>query len=238
MIELKDIKKTYKMGVEIVHALDGVDLKIEDGEFVAIIGPSGSGKSTLLDLLIGIHAPEQGRVRVDDVELTPDNVRAWRRAIGYIPQNIYLFDGSVAENVAFGKTYDEQRIVQALTQARIYDFLQHHEGIHTQVGEGGVKLSGGQKQRIGIARALYGDPEILVLDEATSALDPATEAKIMSEMHDLVRDRTLIVVAHRTLSSQFFDHIYRVEAGQLGTLADADSVEHPEQSPPSTPARP
>jgi len=220
------------------NVFDGMNLTIRKNEKIAIIGPSGSGKSTLLDLLIGIHAPDRGRVRVDDVELTPSNVRAWRRAIGYIPQNIYLFDGSVAENVAFGKTYDEPRIVQALAQARIYDFLQHHEGIHTQVGEGGVKLSGGQKQRIGIARALYGDPEILVLDEATSALDPATEAEIMTEMHDLVRDRTLIVVAHRALSSQFFDHIYRVEAGRLGTLTDADSAERPEQSPPPTPARP
>jgi len=210
---------------------DGVNLTIRKNEKVAIIGPSGSGKSTLLDLLIGLHTPDQGRVLVDNVELTPGNVRAWRRAIGYIPQNIYLFDGSVAENVAFGKSYDETRIILALTQARIYDFLQRHEGIHTQVGEGGVKLSGGQKQRIGIARALYGDPEILVLDEATSALDPETEAEIMSEMHDLVRNRTLIVVAHRALSSQYFDHIYRVEAGQLHTITEATTSESCKQPP-------
>lgn len=207
------------------NLFDGIDLTIRKNEKVALIGPSGSGKSTLLDLLIGIHAPDGGCVRVDDIELTPANVRAWRRAIGYIPQNIYLFDGSVAENVAFGKTYDEERIVQALMQARIYDFLARHEGIHTHVGEGGVKLSGGQKQRIGIARALYGDPEILVLDEATSALDPATEAEIMAEMHDLVRNRTLIVVAHRALSTQFFDHIYRVEAGRLLPVTEEASGE-------------
>ncbi len=210
---------------------EGVSLAIRKNEKIAIIGPSGSGKSTLLDLLIGIHTPDQGKVLVDDVALTASNVRAWRRAIGYIPQNIYLFDGSVAENVAFGKTYDEERINLALKQARIYDFLQLHEGIHTQVGEGGVKFSGGQKQRIGIARALYGDPGILVLDEATSALDPETEAQIMSEIHDLVRDRTLIVVAHRALSTQYFDHIYRVEGGQLCTVTEPSTAEFRATSP-------
>jgi len=220
------------------NLFDGVDLTIRKNEKVALIGPSGSGKSTLLDLLIGVHAPDNGRVRVDDVELTPTNVRAWRRMIGYIPQNIYLFDGSVAENVAFGKAYDEERIVQALRQARIYDFLSQHEGIHTNVGEGGVKLSGGQKQRIGIARALYGDPEILVLDEATSALDPATEAEIMAEIRDLVRDRTLIVVSHRALSSQYFDHIYRVEDGQLLPVTEDASQAIPSQVDAETPAPP
>jgi ABC-type multidrug transport system fused ATPase/permease subunit len=190
-------------------------LRIRKNEKVAFIGPSGSGKTTLLDLLIGIYAPDRGRVLIDDTALTSCNVRAWRRDIGYIPQNIFLFDGTVAENVAFGKPYDEKRITRALEQARIGDFLQQHEGLQTHVGEGGVKLSGGQKQRIGIARALYGDPEILVLDEATSALDPKTEAEIMDEVRTLASGRTLIVVSHHNLSPDYFDHIYWIDAGKL-----------------------
>lgn len=192
-----------------------LSLSIRKNEKVAFIGSSGSGKTTLLDLLIGIYAPDRGRVLIDDTALTSRNVRSWRRDIGYIPQNIFLFDGTVAENVAFGKAYDEKRIIRALEQARIWDFLRQHEGLQTHVGEGGVKLSGGQKQRIGIARALYGDPQILVLDEATSALDPRTEAEIMNEVRNLASGRTLIVVSHHNLSPDYFDQIYWIEAGKL-----------------------
>jgi len=195
-----------------------LNLSIHKNEKVAFIGPSGSGKTTLLDLLIGIYAPDRGRVLIDDTELNSRNVRCWRRAIGYIPQNIFLFDGTVAENVAFGKSYDEARIIRALEQARIWDFLMQHEGLQTHVGEGGVKLSGGQKQRIGIARALYGDPEILVLDEATSALDPKTEAEIMGEVHNLAEGRTLIVVTHHNLSSGYFDRVCRLEDGKVSVF--------------------
>uniref|UniRef100_UPI00374E9F31 ATP-binding cassette domain-containing protein n=1 Tax=uncultured Helicobacter sp. TaxID=175537 RepID=UPI00374E9F31 len=116
---------------------------------------------------------------------------------GYIPQTIYLFDGSVAENVAFGSKMDEARVIEACKKANIYEFLQEHSGIHTRVGEGGILLSGGQKQRIGIARAIYDNPEILVLDEATSALDSATEEKIMDEIYDVAQNKTLLVIAHR-----------------------------------------
>lgn len=211
--------------------LADLNLSIRKNEKLAFIGPSGSGKTTLLDLLIGMYTPDEGRVLIDGVTLTSRNVRAWRRAIGYIPQHIFLFDGNVAENVAFGKPYDEARIIQALQQARIWDFLQQHEGLQTHVGEGGVKLSGGQKQRIGIARALYGDPEILVLDEATSALDPKTEMEIMDEVHNLALDRTLIVVSHRNLLSGYFDQIYRLEAGSLSVYEVANEYKTPKPLP-------
>lgn len=195
--------------------LKDLNLSIFKNEKIAFIGPSGSGKTTLLDLIIGIHTPERGQVTIDGVVLDRSNVKGWRRAIGYIPQNIYLLDGTVAENIAFGKTYDESRIIRALEQARIWDFLRQHEGLNTHVGQGGVKLSGGQKQRIGIARALYGEPEILVLDEATSALDHDTEIEILGEVDNLAKDRTLIVVSHHNLSPDNFDRIFKLESGQL-----------------------
>lgn len=177
--------------------LNKIDLKIYKGEKIAFVGESGSGKSTLVDLIIGIYRPSSGQILIDGIPLTDDNIRSWRSRIGYIPQSIYLFDGTVAENVAFGYEIDEIRIIDALKKANIYDFLLQKDGIHTKVGEGGIQLSGGQKQRIGIARALYSNPEILVLDEATSALDNETEAKIMDEIYSASEGKTLLVIAHR-----------------------------------------
>lgn len=173
------------------------NLEIKKGEKVAFVGVSGAGKSTLVDIITGFYQPNSGKILIDNVLLTQENIKDWRKKIGYIPQSIYLFDGDVAENIAFGSVYDEQKIIQACKIAKIYDFLEEHEGIHTRVGDGGIKLSGGQKQRIGIARAIYDNPEILVLDEATSALDNETEEKIMEEIYELSKDKTLLVIAHR-----------------------------------------
>jgi len=209
---LQDISFAYPGRGDV---LKNVNLVIDKNQRVAIVGPSGSGKSTLVDILIGIHPMDKGRMLVDGVEITQENVRALRRKIGYIPQNIYLFDGTVAENVAFGQEYDENRIQQALVQARIHEFLAQHQGIHTHVGEGGIKLSGGQKQRIGIARALYTDPEILVLDEATSALDQQTEERIIDEIYEMSSDRTLVVISHRLSITNRCHAIYAIENGQL-----------------------
>jgi ABC-type multidrug transport system fused ATPase/permease subunit len=209
---LQDISFAYPGRGDV---LKNVNLVINKNQKVAIVGPSGSGKSTLVDILIGIHPPDKGTMLVDGVEITQENVRALRRKIGYIPQNIYLFDGTVAENVAFGQEYDENRIQQALLQARIHEFLTQHQGIHTHVGEGGIKLSGGQKQRIGIARALYTQPEILVLDEATSALDQQTEEQIIDEIYEMSLDRTLIVISHRLSITKRCHAIYSIEDGIL-----------------------
>ena len=193
-IELRDICFGYKEGKPIIKDFN---LTIHKGEKIAFCGPSGAGKSTLVDLIIGIYKPQKGEILVDDVKIDNHNLRSWRKKIGYIPQTIYLFDGSVADNVAFGSDLDEARVIQACKKANIYDFLCEHDGIYTRVGEGGILLSGGQKQRIGIARAIYDNPEILVLDEATSALDSATEARIMEEIYGVAKDKTLLVIAHR-----------------------------------------
>ncbi len=213
LISLEDVWFAY---VEDKPVLRGVNLTIKKGERVGIVGESGSGKSTLVDIIAGLYRPIRGTVFIDDVELNEKNVKSWRRKIGYIPQSIYLFDGTVAENVAFGEKIDEERVKEALRKANILEFLEKNfEGIHTRVGEGGIKLSGGQKQRIAIARALYADPEVLILDEATSALDNETEAKIMEEIYKVARDKTLVIIAHRLSTLDGCDTIIRVHAGKV-----------------------
>lgn len=193
-ITLQNISFAYKSKHPV---LKNFNLTIQKGQKVALIGHSGCGKSTLADIIMGLTYPKSGEIFIDNTLLTNENRRSWRKKIGYIPQNIYLFDGTVGDNIAFGSAIDEKRLIKVCKMAHIYDFLCEHEGLKTQVGEGGAKLSGGQKQRIGIARALYDNPEILVLDEATSALDNETESKIMDEIYQIAKNKTLIVIAHR-----------------------------------------
>ncbi|MDE7448505.1 MAG: ATP-binding cassette domain-containing protein, partial [Helicobacter sp.] len=179
------------------------------------VGESGGGKSTLVDLIIGLYRPNAGEVCVDNVPLTLDNIKSWRAKVGYIPQNVYLFDGSVADNIVFGRDYDEERLVSVLRQAGMLEILQQKEGLATQVGEGGNLFSGGQKQRIAIARALYGNPEILVLDEATSALDMQTEAMIMDSIYAASEQKTLLIIAHRLSTIEHCESVYRLKAGEI-----------------------
>jgi ATP-binding cassette subfamily B protein/ATP-binding cassette subfamily C protein len=193
-IRIESLSFKYLTGSEVLR---NISFEIQKGDSVAITGESGGGKSTLVDILIGVNRPTSGALYVDGEKITNENIRSWRGKIGYIPQSIYLFDGTVAENVTFSSDYDEARLVKVLKMANIWDFLEKKDGTHTRVGEGGIQLSGGQKQRVGIARALYTDPEVLVLDEATSALDNETEGKIMDEIYTLSQDKTLIVIAHR-----------------------------------------
>jgi len=195
VIELKNISFRYEGTNE--NLFNDFNLTIRKGDKVAITGKSGCGKSTLADILMGILRPQKGNVVVDGALVNETNMNAWRAGFGYIPQEIYLYDGTVADNVAFGREYDETRVIEVLKLANIYEYLQAKNGIETLVGEGGIQLSGGQKQRIGIARALYSDPHILVLDEATSALDNETEALIMDEIYKISEDKTLIIIAHR-----------------------------------------
>jgi ATP-binding cassette, subfamily B, bacterial PglK len=187
------------------NIIKNVNLQINKGDKIAFIGKSGSGKSTLVDLLCGIYTPHSGKILIDGIELDDTNIVSWRKRIGYIPQSIYLFDGTISENVTFGRDYDKEKLEYVLKQANIYELIMLKDGLNTIVGEGGIQLSGGQKQRIGIARALYGNPEILVLDESTSALDAETEKEIMDEIYKVSKNKTLIIIAHR-----------------LSTIADCD----------------
>lgn len=219
----KEIKlENLSFGYQQKLVLKEMNLTIHKGEKVAFIGESGSGKSTLVDCIIGLLYPKSGTIWVDNVKINETNLKSWRSKIGYIPQNVYLFAGSVAENVSFGREFDEEKIITCLKSAKIYDFLQAKEGLQTQVGDGGIALSGGQKQRIAIARALYGNPEILVLDEATSALDTEVEAKIMEEIYRIAKDKTLLIIAHRLSTIAHCDSVYRLQNGSLKKVSYAE----------------
>ncbi len=208
-IELKNINFSYKDKA----ILDDITLTIDKGEKVAFIGESGSGKSTLVDLIIGLYHPNEGNIKIDNVVLNEFNLQSWRSQIGYIPQQVYLFDGTIVDNICFGRKLDQTLLEIVLQQANILDFLKTKQGVDTLVGEGGVQLSGGQKQRVAIARALYGQPEILVLDEATSALDDETEQKIMNEIYKVSEGKTLIIVAHRLSTIKSCNKVYKITDG-------------------------
>lgn len=201
------------------HALKNFALNIPANSVVGIVGPSGSGKSTAIDILLGLIQPQTGELKIDDTVITDQNRRAWQNAIGFVPQSIFLSEGSIAENVAFGipqDQIDQRQVNKVLKLAHLNELVQSLEqGIHTKVGERGVQLSGGQRQRIGIARALYHEADVLVFDEATSALDGITEKMIMEAIHDFSGQKTIIMIAHRLKTVQKCDRIYYIDEGQL-----------------------
>lgn len=199
-------------------ALNNINLSIKPGEMVGFVGTTGSGKSTLIDLFLGLLQPDKGLVEVDGISIY-SNIRRWQKKIGYVPQTIFLTDDSLRRNIAFGLSDDvinDDSLQFAIKAAQLEHFISElPEGLETIIGERGVRLSGGQKQRIGIARALYNKPEILVLDEATSALDVETEKKLMSEIDELKKNKTIIIIAHRLTTIEKCDVVFRVEKGRL-----------------------
>jgi ABC-type multidrug transport system fused ATPase/permease subunit len=198
--------------------LRDVSLIIKKNSATAFVGPSGAGKTTLADIVLGVLIPGSGAVYYGGrpIGFDPD---AWGNQIGYIPQNIYLLDESIRENVAFGYRPDEiddERVWHALEEAQIADFIRGTEhGLDTKVGERGILLSGGQRQRIGIARALYDDPQVLILDEATSALDNDTESAVMDAIMGLHGAKTIIIIAHRLSTIEHCDTVYKVDHGKV-----------------------
>lgn len=198
---------------------DGFDLVIPANASIGIAGRSGAGKSTLMDLLLGLLRPESGTLSVDGVTVDAGNVAAWQRAIGYVPQHIFLADASVAENIAFGvprEKIDMQAVERAARAAQIHEFVANElpRGYDTAVGERGLRLSGGQRQRVGIARALYRDPPVLFLDEATSALDAQTEEALNDAIRELSGSKTIVVIAHKESSLRGCQEVMHIGAMQ------------------------
>ena len=214
-INLKDITFCYPN--KIIPALKSVSLTIKPNSTVGFIGTSGSGKSTLADVIIGLIKPQQGEINIDGVPLIKNNSRAWKNKIGFVPQSIFLTEGTIAENVAFGiqqDLIDYDQVEKALKLAHMKEWVSGLKlGTQTKVGERGVQLSGGQRQRIGIARALYYEANVLVFDEATSALDGITEKIIMEAIHEFKGQKTLIMIAHRLKTIQKCDQIFMMEKG-------------------------
>ncbi len=212
-LTLKNVNFAYKNKPLL---FENLNFTLKKGEKIAFIGESGSGKSTLVDILMGLLPPNSGEILVDGRNLNAQNLKNFRQKIGYIPQQIYLFNDTIAKNIAFGEELDEKKLAQVIKQANLKEFITSlKDGANTLVGDGGGNLSVGQKQRIAIARALYLSPQILVLDEATSALDNESEAKIMSEIYKISSDKTLIIIAHRLNTIEKCDKIYRVERGKI-----------------------
>jgi ATP-binding cassette subfamily C protein len=196
------------------------------GESVGVIGTSGSGKSTFIDLILGILEPTSGKICVNGRPISV-NRRYWQDRVGYVPQNVFLTDGSIRANVAFGvpaNEVDDQKVIEVLETATLWDFVQTlPNGLDTIVGERGTRLSGGQRQRLGIARALYENPEVIVLDEATSALDTETEKKVVDSLREISENITFLVIAHRMSTLMGCTRVIRIEDGRIvkdGTYAE------------------
>ncbi len=201
-----------------VNVLTNANMNIKKGQSIGVVGSSGAGKTTAIDILLGLLQPSNGSVMIDGLPIK-DDMGGWLSQIGYIPQSIFMLDGDIKTNVAFGKSaeeIDDDRIWKVLREAAIDDYVKSlPQGLETEIGERGVRLSGGQRQRIGIARALYSKPEILFFDEATSALDNETEKAIMDSITRLHGQKTIIIIAHRLTTIETCDVIYRVENGKI-----------------------
>jgi ATP-binding cassette, subfamily B, bacterial len=206
--------------------LDGFDLVVPSGETHAIVGSTGAGKSTVVKLLLRLYDTNAGRIAIDGVDVRNVPLAELRRAIGYVGQDVFLFQGTVRENLAYGRPdADDAELERASRLAEAHDFIvELPDGYDTVVGERGQKLSGGQRQRLSIARAILKDPAVLVLDEATSAVDNETEAAIQRSLELVGRDRTVIVIAHRLSTVRHADRIHVLEAGRIVESGTHDAL--------------
>jgi len=201
------------------YILNNINLQINKGDLVGFIGKTGSGKSTLINLIIGLHKPNNGTITVDNSVDIFSNINEWQKKIGYVPQNLYLLDDTILNNIAFGiktENINIEKVNNAIKLAQLDNFIKACPlKMDTIVGERGIKLSGGERQRIGIARALYNNPEILILDEATSALDNETEKEFMNSVNSLYKLKTILIIAHRLTTVKNCDKIFEISNGNL-----------------------
>ena len=200
--------------------INNINLNISARTTIGLVGTTGSGKTTIVDIILGLLEPQKGTLEVDSQIISKDNVRAWQRSIGYVPQQIFLADDTIEANIAFGvksKDIDQLAILNASKIANLHEFVEKElpEKYQTFIGERGIRLSGGQRQRIGIARALYHNPQVLILDEATNALDNNTEKAVMEAVNKLSKNLTIILIAHRLNTVKNCDKIYKLEKGKV-----------------------
>ena len=226
-IALKNIDFSYPNTSR--KALQGISLNIPAKSTIGLIGATGSGKTTIVDIILGLLEVDKGMLEVDGEVLTKKNLKSWQRNIGYVPQNIYLSDDTIAANIAFGvesKNINQIDIERASKIANLHDFIINElpDKYNTTIGERGIRLSGGQRQRIGIARAVYLNPKILILDEGTSALDNETEKKVMEGINKLSKTITIILIAHRLDTVKNCDKIYKFETGKLIAQGKFDEI--------------
>ena len=216
-ISLKNIAFTYPNKEE--PTLNQLSMTIPANSVIGVVGPSGAGKSTLIDIFLGLIEPQEGQLIVDHTIINGQNRRSWQNSIGFVAQSIFLSEGTIAENIAFGISHDQidlEQVQKVIKLAYLDEFIQTlNDGIDTRVGERGVQLSGGQRQRIGIARALYHKAEVIVFDEATSSLDGVTEKMIMDAIHDFSGQKTIILIAHRLKTVQKCDKIFFINNGKV-----------------------
>jgi ABC-type multidrug transport system fused ATPase/permease subunit len=200
--------------------LKNINLRIPAHSFVGITGSTGSGKTTIIDIILGLLHAQKGTLKVDNEVINLSNCVSWQKSIGYVPQNIFIADDTIAANIAFGlekESINHDQIQKAAKIANIHDFVINElpQKYSTIVGERGIRLSGGERQRIGIARALYRNPQVLILDEATSALDNLTESAVMTEIHKIGNKKTVILIAHRLTTLKECDIIFLLNNGKL-----------------------
>jgi ATP-binding cassette subfamily B protein len=210
--------------------LKNINLSLKKGGRIGFMGVTGSGKSTLLDIIMGLLPATEGGLIIDNQTINTQNRRAWQAHIAHVPQNIYLSDSTIEENIAFGiakELIDHQRVKKAAQQAQIAQLIeQWKDGYQTFVGERGIRLSGGQRQRIGIARALYKQADVLIFDEATSALDNETEQSVMRVIEGLGKDVTILIIAHRLTTLKNCDQIIRLGESHLVETMDYKDIEN------------
>ncbi len=226
----KIIKNISYKGVVLKYddkiALNGINLDIKQGEFIAMVGNSGGGKSSLVNLLIRLFDPYSGSISINNINLKSFSLKSLRNSVAIVTQRVYIFNESVASNIAYGEEIDEQMVIDALKKANAYDFIENlKDGIYTTLDEFGTNLSGGQRQRIAIARAIYKDPKILILDEATSALDSKSEQKISKAIENLIKDKITLVIAHRLSTIKKADRIIVLKHGKIEAIGTDKELE-------------
>ena len=217
--EIRLCEVSYRYAPDRPDAVSGASLVIPAGALVGFAGPNGSGKTTLVDLICGLLAPHSGHIEVDGTRLERTSYRAWQSTIAYVPQQVFLFDSTLAENIACGipaASIDYRRMEEAVRLARLTDCVAGLPGGYQEViGERGCRLSGGQRQRLAIARALYRDASLLILDEVTSSLDSTAESEIVETLHALCSERTVLVVAHRAGALRLCDLVFELRNGKV-----------------------